>query len=517
MSSRHMAFLFVLFAGCTDNTPINNVPQCVGGRMLCGDVCVDIKSDPGNCGACAKACDQGQVCANGACQIVCPGGLTQCDRSCVDINSDRAHCGDCMNVCGDTQVCAAGKCAVSCPSGFTNCDGVCADLTSDPQHCSACGKACAGEASCVNGLCVASCMMPFLTCHDICIDPRFDPENCGACDMKCTSPPNHILYCDMGKCVVGSCLDGYMDCNGDSGDGCESQISTDIMNCGGCFNQCPMPPHLAYRCIDGMCMPGTCDPGYTDCNMDPGDGCEVNTDGDIHNCGKCGNECQAPPNIALTCDKGICHMGGCADGFTDCNMDPNDGCEVATGTDPNNCGACGNVCPMNMPNCSQGKCTTLVTFQGVKNDVNINTLAGWTQCFKDGYDDFQTPVATIQQKCPGKNIMLACRQANSQTLHLVAQGARSDVFFVTQAGNCQQGQATHQGNGVGWYFNDNWSWGFVKGGDTADLCSCDTNFNVNPEQRMCWHTGGGNINGGYRCGSSITFDAGWERLVFTAN
>jgi len=45
--------------------------------------------------------------------------------------------------------------------------------------------------------------------------------------------------------------------------------------------------------------------------------------------------------------------------------------------------------------------------------------------------------------------------------------------------------------------------------------SCDTN-NVQGELRMCWHTSGGNLSAGYRCGLTTTFGADWERVVFTA-
>ena len=37
-------------------------------------------------------------------------------------------------------------------------------------------------------------------------------------------------------------------------------------------------------------------------------------------------------------------------------MKPADGCEANLAFDPKNCGACGNVCPMNMPGCNMGVC-----------------------------------------------------------------------------------------------------------------------------------------------------------------
>jgi hypothetical protein len=35
---------------------------------------------------------------------------------------------------------------------------------------------------------------------------------------------------------------------------------------------------------------------------------------------------------------------------------------------------------------------------------------------------------------------------------------------------------------------------------------------------MCWHTGAGNMNSGYRCGNSfLNGNTGWERVVYHAD
>jgi hypothetical protein len=50
--------------------------------------------------------------------------------------------------------------------------------------------------------------------------------------------------------------------------------------------------------------------------------------------------------------------------------------------------------------------------------------------------------------------------------------------------------------------------------------SCDiAGGETNPELRLCWHTGGGNIQGGYRCGATtgLNGDPTWQRLVFHAD
>jgi hypothetical protein len=93
---------------------------------------------------------------------------------------------------------------------------------------------------------------------------------------------------------------------------------------------------------------------------------------------------------------------------------------------------------------------------------------------------------------------------------------RADVLFDcgTQV-NC-----TQQANGVGFYYSDQYSWGFAPGGEPVNRSSCDYNdgTQTQPELRMCWHTYDGNFEGGYRCGSNDLNGANnWERLVFHAD
>jgi hypothetical protein len=68
----------------------------------------------------------------------------------------------------------------------------------------------------------------------------------------------------------------------------------------GCL--CDPLPHMTFTCAsDGVtCLVTGCDPGWSDCDGNPGNGCESDLSRPEH-CGICG----------FVCDKGeVCHQGG---------------------------------------------------------------------------------------------------------------------------------------------------------------------------------------------------------------
>src|SRR6185369_8295881 len=103
-------------------------------------------------------------------------------------------------------------------------------------------------------------------------------------------------------------------------------------------------PHAAAGCSNGSCVIAMCSPGFGNCNAMQNDGCEADLTADAKSCGACGRQCVSPPNVAVSCVNGNCVVGGCAQGFADCNNNMNDGCEVNLTGDAKNCGKCGTVC-----------------------------------------------------------------------------------------------------------------------------------------------------------------------------
>ncbi|MBX7173256.1 MAG: hypothetical protein K1X72_19965 [Pyrinomonadaceae bacterium] len=120
-----------------------------------------------------------------------------------------------------------------------------------------------------------------------------DPQNCGACGRVCSN--NHIFSptCSGGICD-GTCNTGWEDCNGNKQtDGCETNIGSDLFNCGGCGTVCSTN-HVnvaTLRCAGGNCF-GTCNTGFGNCiGTFQANGCETNLNTSNSHCGFCGNAC----------------------------------------------------------------------------------------------------------------------------------------------------------------------------------------------------------------------------------
>ena len=197
-----------------------------------------------------------------------------------------------------------------------------------------------------------------LCCSTVCVNPASDIKHCGACGAVCESPANGTPGCVGGHCVIAICSPGFEDCDKAMVNGCETTVSNDPLNCGKCGNACKPFSNGLPTCVNGICA-AICAPNYADCDGNVMNGCEIDTTFDIKNCGGCGRTCGAPPNAEPYCDLGKCGFRPKI-GFADCDANPGNGAEVNTSNDPNNCGHCGNICPLR-PNsmaasCMGGRC-----------------------------------------------------------------------------------------------------------------------------------------------------------------
>ncbi|MDF2692426.1 MAG: hypothetical protein K0S65_809 [Labilithrix sp.] len=343
-------------AGLIEYCPSDKCPPgrttCAGSRFPCD---VDLQTDLNNCGGCGLACPQftndPMTCVEGVCVMRCSSDTADCDgileNGCEKYLGlpDNDNCGGCGNQCSDPSKpcimrdqfgldlgcgCHAGE--RLCPPNpeywfLATCNG-----PDEDSNCGACDNACPrdgdgspvranGYYGCLAGQCGHfKCNPGFLDCDgDLTNGCEVDgttTENCGACGNKGTpgqvcaaDPKGHLqLMCEPGFTFCGSCPNGH--CQGECFD-----LRSDDKNCGGCGHRCSgRDDDLDVRgtslgkCSYGVCK-RECIRGRADCNGDPSDDCEVNTDDDPRNCGGCGRACNAIAGQA--CIGGRCVMEPC--------------------------------------------------------------------------------------------------------------------------------------------------------------------------------------------------------------
>ena len=98
-------------------------------------------------------------------------------------------------------------------------------------------------------------------------------------------------------CQLTGCPAGMAACDSSPDNGCETNIDTSVLNCGGCNAACS-PAHATPVCTGGHCEVASCLTPYDDCNGLDSDGCEVDLSSDSANCGSCNASCAAANTIA---------------------------------------------------------------------------------------------------------------------------------------------------------------------------------------------------------------------------
>ena len=149
--------------GCTGGLPCNNGScECGPGEPGCSGV-----GDPNACGPDGVRCAPDQLCYDASC--VCRPGLIEVGGACVDLRSDPQNCGAAGTAC--PEVCSRRVCRGSCPTASSrDCANACVP-DDDPRHCGGCNRACAANEVCVDGDCRgyqrAPCAMcPCTECRD---------------------------------------------------------------------------------------------------------------------------------------------------------------------------------------------------------------------------------------------------------------------------------------------------------------------------------------------------------------
>ncbi|KAI8999880.1 hypothetical protein DFJ74DRAFT_760618 [Hyaloraphidium curvatum] len=164
------------------------------------------------------------------------------------------------------------------------------------------------------------------------------------------NPCANVNCGDYSSCSGGTCTcnSGYTSSSND-GRNCRPIDPCAGVNCG-----------AFSSCTGGSC---TCNPGFTsdgnsgrNCYCPSGQkecgGYCVATSSDRNNCGHCGNSC---PTDSIGCSSGACQFRPtCPSGQTNCGSESSVNC-VVLDSNAQNCGKCGTACPSGQ-SCSGGRC-----------------------------------------------------------------------------------------------------------------------------------------------------------------
>jgi hypothetical protein len=352
------------------------VGQCDPGFDDCNgdglDGCeVNLQSDDDHCGGCDEACPPFHQCSGGTCILECDPGTGDCDmdptNGCETTLGSTTHCGACGDACDLANAsadCNAGVCEIAqCNNDFEDCDGMDANgcevnLDTNAAHCGECGRACGNQnvatATCQNGTCNSTCNQGYGNCSrpaapaadDGCeTDTNASVQHCGGCNQNC-DPNNATGNCSGGTCMIATCDGTFEDCDNNVNNGCEVNTNTSANNCGMCGNVCNLP-NATEGCSGGTCTIASCNGDFENCDNNPANGCEVNTDTSTAHCGACGRACNNSNTANLACANGLC-TSTCNSGFGNCSQPAapaaDNGCESNLNTDEDHCGACARSC-----------------------------------------------------------------------------------------------------------------------------------------------------------------------------
>src|SRR5438876_691503 len=100
------------------------------------------------------------------------------------------------------------------------------------------GQGGGGAGVCIGANCPPRCG-ELAECSEACVDLKADADNCGACGTRCAFA-HGAAACSNGVCTLGTCAQGYADCDGRPANGCEVDLLADTGHCGTCANACPL-------------------------------------------------------------------------------------------------------------------------------------------------------------------------------------------------------------------------------------------------------------------------------------
>lgn len=350
---------------------------CPAGQTYCGGRCLDLASDPTNCGVCGMNCrtlagvdPDHVVCAAGRCVLdrACLAERGDCDgdatTGCEADLTTATNCGRCSAACsGATSMCAMvsgdGGATRTCTSGCTSttptrCGSACVDTMSDTANCGGCARACPtpsnARATCSEGRCDFVCNAGFHLCGGRCVS-NMSTSSCGTSCTPCEEPLfDGVATCDGTRCGI-ECVPMRHLC----GTLC---VRNDVVeSCGSSCTPCTAPPNAVALCSGGRCT-FACQTVFHLC----GDTCV--SDNDVRTCGSACTPCPTASGGHAVCTGTRC-VTICDTGFHAC------GDTCAANTAPASCGTSCTPCPAP----ANGRATCDGTSCGIVCDAGFD-LAG---------------------------------------------------------------------------------------------------------------------------------------------
>ncbi|MBO6935304.1 MAG: hypothetical protein JJ863_10015 [Deltaproteobacteria bacterium] len=263
--------------------------MCDEGAQTCRTVCA-VTADADGDGSLAVECGGADCDDSNADRF--PGATEVCDDEGVDEDCNPLTIGT-RDEDADGFIDAA--CCNVVPGAATTCGTDCDDATASvgprsPETCDGIDQDCDGAI-------------------DEGVSRRFFPDvdgdgwgdRDGDPQLGCGVPDGFVentLDCNDGDATVSP--SGLEVCNGrdDDCDGATDEPEAVAVACASTFGS---PPNTPWTCVGGMCQTA-CAATHGDCDLEPSNGCESELATDVANCGACGNDC----GIGGQCTDGVC-------------------------------------------------------------------------------------------------------------------------------------------------------------------------------------------------------------------
>ncbi|MGC4117032.1 MAG: MopE-related protein [Myxococcales bacterium] len=411
--------------GCRNYVASAATAPCVTNCGACSDTCANPHGTT-QClsGVCTPACDEGYGDYDGSAKNGCE---TACDQT--------AHCGrDCkvcqdgalghtvVNTCSGNADFAAAACDPTCTPGYLDvdqngangCEVACATSARCGTDCAPCQNNHALANLCAGGITAPASQSCKPTCEAGYAD--LDGDGAAGCETVCDTTAHcgtacracgadHASHVDCDGPAIASpgsckptCLDGYLNFDGDGTNGCEAACENENQ-CGTDCRPCQREHAVSTRCLSNdrpaitECAP-SCEEGYANLDNDGTNGCEKPCD-DASHCGLECVSCSRTNTTTVTCTgndlvaTSACKPA-CTPGHLDVDHDGLTGCEV-TCDQPEHCGTTCIQCPDHVN--AQLSCGGADKEPATA--CSFECLAGWTR--PDPFSECDTECITVER------------------------------------------------------------------------------------------------------------------------